>query len=277
MSSKYNFIDPENIINLYDSKFDEWLNSIDLAIIFDIGDYRRLKEIFPLIKSCKNKINIDHHESRNESFFSFEYIDLKAPATGYMVWEYLNKYNTSSLNDIKVANALYAAIITDTGSFRYSNTNPKTHQIASQLLSAGVIPNQIYQNVYENKTYGQIKLLSLVINKLKYECNKKVCYVVISKEYLEQCNANLSDTDGLSEFLRSIKGVEVSFVLTELKTDYYKMNLRSRGKYIINDIAEKFEGGGHPLASGAKIKTVDFDKVISKIVNELNNRILNGN
>ena len=277
MSSKYDFIDPDNIINLYNSKYDQWLQGIDLAIIFDIGSYLRLKEIAPLISDCQEKINFDHHISRDKDFFSFEYVNLKAPATGYMVWEYLDEYDTDILNDKKVANALYASIITDTGSFRYANTNSKTHTIASRLLSSGVVPNQIYQNIYENRTFGQIALLSLVINKLKYAVNHCVAYVLIMNEDLKQCDANVIDTDGLSEFLRSIEGVEISFVITQVEKNRYKINFRSRNKYIINDIAEKFNGGGHPLASGAKVSTTDPDKLVSEILHHLEKRVLHVN
>ena len=277
MSPKYDFIDPDNIINFYDSKYDQWLKSIDLAIIFDIGSYTRLKEIVPLISNCQEKISIDHHVSRDKDFFSFEYIDLEAPATGYMVWEYLDEYDSDVLTERKVANALYASIITDTGSFRYANTNPKTHEIASRLLESGVVPNQIYQDIYENRTFGQIALLSLVINKLKYATNHNIAYILISTKDLEQCNASLIDTEGLSEFLRSIEGVEISFVVTQIEDSRYKINFRSRNKYIINDIAEKFNGGGHPLASGAKVRTDDPEKLVSEVLHHLEERVLNGN
>ena len=194
-----------------------------------------------------------------------------------MVWEYLDEYDSDVLTERKVANALYASIITDTGSFRYANTNPKTHEIASRLLESGVVPNQIYQDIYENRTFGQIALLSLVINKLKYATNHNIAYILISTKDLEQCNASLIDTEGLSEFLRSIEGVEISFVVTQIEDSRYKINFRSRNKYIINDIAEKFNGGGHPLASGAKVRTDDPEKLVSEVLHHLEERVLNGN
>ena len=134
-----------------------------------------------------------------------------------------------------------------------------------------------YQDIYENRTFGQIALLSLVIRNLKYAANHNIAYILITAEDLKKCKANLIDIDGLSEFLRSIEGVEVSFVVTQIEDNRYKINFRSRSKYIVNDIAEKFSGGGHPLASGAKVKTENPEKLVSEILHHLEERILNGN
>ena len=277
MSPKYSFIDPDNIVEVYEKEHDSWLEVIDLAIIFDIGSYKRLREIYPLIDSCEDKISIDHHISKNSSFFSFELVDITAPATGSISWDFLNHINPDILIDINVANALYSAIITDTGSFRYSNTNPKTHIIASSLLESGVEPNEIYQNIYENRTKSQIALLSYVIDNIRYAVGNEVAYVTLFKKDFRKCDAGLSENDGMADFLRSIEGVEVSFVVTEIATDLYKINFRSRKKYIINDIAEKFNGGGHALASGATVRTSDVTKLESDIVFHLRERIENGN
>ena len=277
MSSKYRFIDPEDIIEVYSNSQDEWLGNIDLAIIFDIGSHKRLRDISPLIESCPDKISIDHHLSNNQNYFSMELIDDLSPATGIIVWDFLNYANSEILNDIKVSNALYASIITDTGSFRYSNTNPETHKIAASLLKNGVEPNEIYQNIYENRTKSQIALLSHVINNVKYAINNEVAYIVIFKTDFDNCNATLSENDGMADFLRSIEDVEVSFVITEIKDGIYKISFRSRKKYVINDIAGKFNGGGHALASGATVQTSNVQELTDEIIFHLKERIVNGN
>ncbi len=277
MSEKYRFIDPENVIQEYNSKYNDWLKNIDLAIVLDIGSHKRLREISNLTKNCKNKISIDHHISKDSSFFSFEVIDVNAPATGTIVWDFLSSLDMKPLGDIKISNALYAAIITDTGSFRYSNTNPKTHIIASSLLENGVEPNEIYQNIYENRTKSQIALLAHVINNVKYILNGEVAYAVLLKEDFEKCNATLFDNDGMSDFLRGIEGVEISFSITELKSNLYKISFRSRKKYIINDIAGKFGGGGHTLAAGATVEADNVKELTNNIIHHLEKRINNGN
>ena len=277
MHSKYKFIDPDNIVEVYDESCKKWLKCIDLAIIFDIGNHNRLRDISSLIEDCSNKINVDHHISRDSSFFSFELVDASAPATGSIVWDFLDYIKSEVLLDIKVANALYSSIITDTGSFRYSNTDSKTHIIASSLLKIGVDTNEIYQNIYENRTKSQIALLSHVIENVEYAINNEVAYVTLFEKDFSQCNATLSENDGMSDFLRSIEGVEISFVITEIDKNMFKVSFRSRKKYIINDIAEKFGGGGHALASGATVKTLDPDKLADDILFHLEKRIKNGN
>ena len=277
MSSKYRFIDPDDIIEVYSNSQDEWLSSIDLAVIFDIGSHKRLRDISPLIESCPDKISIDHHLSDNQNYFSMELIDELSPATGAIVWDFLNYANSEILNDIKVSNALYASIVTDTGSFRYSNTSPKTHRIAASLLKNGVEPNEIYQNIYENRTKSQIALLSHVINNVKYAVSNEVAYIVLFKTDFENYNASLSENDGMADFLRSIEDVEISFVITQIEDDIYKINFRSRKKYVINDIAGKFNGGGHALASGATVHTSNVNELTDEIIFHLKERIVNGN
>ena len=277
MSSKYSFIDPENIIEVYSEDCDNWLRNIDLAIIFDIGSHKRLKEISKLISNCSNKISIDHHLSSSQNYFSLELVDTQSPATGSIVWSFLDYIKSDVLKDIKVSNALYASIITDTGSFRYSNTSSETHNIAASLLDSGVQPNEIYQSIYENRTKSQIALLSHVIDNVKYAINNEVAYVTLFKSDFDKCNATLFENDGMADFLRSIEGVEVSFVITEVNKGLYKINFRSRKKYVINDIAEKFNGGGHALASGATVKTLDVEKLTNEIIFYLKERIENGN
>lgn len=277
MSSKYKFIDPEDIVQLYCSEHDSWLDKIDLAIIFDIGNYKRLAQIHSLIRDCKNKVSIDHHLSAKNSFFNHEIIDVDAPATGYIVWNFLNEVHPEALKDSIVVNALYSAIITDTGSFRYSNTNPETHLIAASLLERGVQPNEIYQNIYENRTKSQIRLLAHVIDKIEYHASGEIACVTLYESDFEACDSNLSENEGMADFVRSIEGVEISFVVTEIDEEKYKISFRSRKKYIINDIAEQFSGGGHALASGATVSTKNPEYLVSQIISLLKERIADVN
>ena len=143
----YKFLDPDTVIESYDESLHaDWIKKVDVAIIFDIGDYRRLNEIYLEIK--KNNIftvSIDHHPSEDD-FFDECFVDINMPATGYMVWEYLmfNQYKNMPLN---AAKGLYCALITDTGSFRYDSTTPECHEMAAHLLSLGITPSDTYANV----------------------------------------------------------------------------------------------------------------------------------
>ena len=217
-------------------------------------------------------INIDHHVPRDESYYTLSIVNIDAPSTTYMIWkyfEYLN-LNTVPLED-NIAIPLYTGLLNDTGSFRYSAVDSDTHNMASHLLTSNVTPNEIFQHVYENRTIGKINLLSKMIENLKFSENGKVGYAIIDKKIFNDSGASIEDTDGLADFIRSIKGVEVSFSITSL--DSTKISFRSRGEYTVNDIAQIFGGGGHYFAAGAEISESEIDQVVDKILSELHGKI----
>ena len=170
-------------------------------------------------------------------------------------------YNKFTKLPLNAANGLYCALITDTGSFRYNSTTPECHEMAAHLLNLGVKPYDIYANVYERREVPQIILLSLAINKIKFFEDGEFAMYTITQEMLKNANAKANDVEGFTDFVRSIKGVEVAFMILEQKYDY-RLNFRSRGKYIINDIAKNFGGGGHKLAAGATILNKDCEKAL---------------
>jgi len=271
LPSHYKFLDSDNVIEQYsDELHSDYFKKVDVAIIFDIGDCKRLESVYYKLKDMNSYIvSIDHHPSKND-FFDHCFVDLSMPATGYMVWDFL-MYNNYKDIPIKAAEGLYCALITDTGSFRYNSTTPECHEMASHLLSLGVKPYDVYSNVYERREIPQILLLSLAINKIKFYSDGEFAGYVIDQKLLEKANAKHNDVEGFTDFVRSIKGVEVAFMILEQRYDL-RINLRSRGKYIIRDIAEHFGGGGHKLAAGATIKNISIEKIESKIVDLLNRK-----
>ena len=270
---QYKVIDPEGVVETYSDK-DDLFNEVDLLILFDIGHYTRAKKISEIaVKNNISIINIDHHKNENLDIFKAFIIDIESPATGQIVWKYLKDKGLDDKWDIKILNALYAAVMTDTGSFRYNNTNVESHVMASELIAYGVKPYDIYVPIYEQRSLSQLKLLSYVISNLKFNLEGQVCSALITLEALKKLNATFEDIDGFTEFLRSIKNVEVSFLITEQLDGSYRINFRSKGKYIINDIANKFDGGGHKFAAGCKIKNLNIIEIEQKIVNLLELKI----
>ena len=261
----YNFLDPDNIVEQYSHDIhNDYFKDVDIVIALDIGDYRRMNEIKDeIVKNNIYSVSIDHHPE-DEDFFELSLVDVSAPATGYLVWKYLMFNNYKEL-PINVANALYCALITDTGSFKYNSTNPDCHIMAAHLLESGVKPYDIYDVVYERRELSQVTLLAFVINNLKFYFDGEFAGYIIRLSDLEKCNASHKDVEGFTDFVRSIKGVQVSFMILEQKYDI-RINFRSRGKYIINDIAQKFGGGGHKLAAGATIRNKTIDEIQEKII-----------
>ena len=272
MNDNYEFLDPDNIVESYDSeKHSDWILNSDLVLIFDIGDYKRLGEIYKISLNGDNfKISIDHHPS-NDDYFDLKIVDVNAAATGFLVWKYFKYLELSDL-DINSANALYASLISDTGSFRYNSTTSECHLMAKELLEIGVKPYYVFSNIYEQKKIKQIKLFSLILQNINYFNNNEFASVRITRKMLNDTKCTSDDVEGIADFIRSIKGVEVSFVLSELNDNTIKINFRSRGKYIINDIAQSLNGGGHQLAAGASIKNMDFLQIEEIILKQLNQK-----
>ena len=224
-SEKYNFMDKDLNIEVYNPiEHSNWIENCDCALIFDIGNHSRLGDISKVLSASTKvkKISIDHHPS-DSNFFDFNFLDITAPATGYLVWKYF-KFIELDL-DLKIAEPLYTALITDTGSFRYNSTNPDSHLMAKEILETGLKPYDIFSKVYEQRTMPQVKLMGSVIDSL--EIFEEFASIKISSKMMYDCRAKLEDVDGFTDFVRSIKGVEVSFMISELPDDRFRINFRS--------------------------------------------------
>ena len=277
MPEIYNCIDPDAIIETYSDEHNEWLNKVDVTILFDIGDYKRINEIYPQVKESKIVL-FDHHPLQEENPYSVIVLDLGSPATGYMVWKYLQYISADGFQlDIKSANALYAALITDTGSFKYGSTHADAHLMAAHLLDSGVKPYDIHRAIYEQRKLSQVRLMSYVIQALQFSDDKKIAWFVIDSEMLRLSGADLSDIDGFTEFVRTIKGVEVAFMIQQVAKGTHRINFRSSGNYVINDVAKVFGGGGHVFAAGASVVGVPTKEIETQILEQLIKKISNGN
>jgi phosphoesterase RecJ-like protein len=267
LPKEYQFLNLDNIIETYDSNLhDDWISQADLAIIFDVGDFNRLRQVGEKISANSIKaINFDHHPDLKDKRFSDNYIQITAAATGEMVYDFLKSVNVNLT--LAMANGIYTAVMTDTGSFCYSNTNQKCHQIAIECLDVGVNTSQIYQTVYENRTAGQVKLLAGIINNLNFSDNHELAWFSISQKMMKNANAINKDIDGFSDFVRSIQGVEVALMVFENTNGTCRINFRSKGKYIINTIAKSLGGGGHKFAAGA-MKNGDLEDVLNDVLTE---------
>ena len=232
----------------------------------DVGDYVRIRTLVDAIEEHGlNTMNIDHHPHTNNDLFTYNLVDLSAAATGCMVYDYLKVARDEPI----VKNSLegiYTAVMTDTGCFRYSNTDTKCHEIATRSLNAGIETHMIYQRIYENSTRSRIKLMGDFLSNLKYELDGSLAWFTITREMMDNANGQKSDVEGFSDMVRSISGVEVALMIFEQDTSSCRINFRSKGKYSVNDIAKTLGGGGHAFAAGALINGKLGD-VIEKTVN----------
>lgn len=251
---EYSFLNKDNIFETFNLKqHAAWIKSTDLVLIFDVGDYRRLRSLKPLIEeSGIDTINIDHHPYPDEVPFTMNIVNTSAAATGEMLFDYFTSLCDDPLS-LDICEGVYTAILTDTGSFRYSNTNARCHEIAIACIKAGINHTEIYQHVYETNSLPRVRLLGQVLTHLNLEEKGELAWFTIDETMMNFANAKKNDVDGFTDFVRTIRGVEVALMIYEQTPDTCRINFRSKGKYIVNEIANAFGGGGHQLAAGAVI------------------------
>ncbi|MDI6785767.1 MAG: bifunctional oligoribonuclease/PAP phosphatase NrnA [bacterium] len=222
----------------------------NVSIILDCNDFGRIGEVYNLIKYSKLIINIDHH--LGNGIGQLNLINSKASCVGEIIYQIAKSIPLKIDNTL--ATFIYTTIITDTGSFRFSNTSAFTHQIASDLLSCQVIPSKIHNLIYENNTPGLIKLFTQCLSTLNLSCNKKVVTVFLTKEMTEKTRVKHIETEMVTNLLLSIASVEIAIFLREIGDNMVRVNFRSKNKFDVNKLARFFNGGGHRQSSGCIIE-----------------------
>ena len=243
------FLDVGSEVQVFDpSAHAETVASADAVFILDISNWDRLGRCGPPVReSGALKICIDHHIS-NDKFAEINLIDEDASSTGELIYRLITGMGGEITPEI--AEPLYVSIVTDTGSFRFSNTNSLSHTIAAHLVEIGVNPRAIYRRIYENSSIGRIKLLGLALSELNMAADDKIAWVRITREMMEKTGTRPQDCEGFVDYLRLLKDVEVCLIFIEVDRDKTKISLRSRGLVDVNEIAGQFGGGGHQHAAG---------------------------
>ncbi len=264
----YKFLDPKNeLIKQYEKKYREKLLEADVFFLIDISNFERLGRISKIVKnSSAVKVVIDHHHS-NSGWGDVNIIDESASASGEIVYDLANRLGIKI--DNALANYLYVAIFTDTGSFRFSNTNKKAHFICGELIEKGINPREIYGNVYESYSWERMILFAKVLSTLKKTAEGKVSSIHITKEMMKSSNAKREDIEGFIEYITAIKDVEIAVLFLELPKNKVKVSLRSRSKYDINQVAEMFGGGGHKNASGITMQNYTLQEAEKLVLSRL--------
>jgi phosphoesterase RecJ-like protein len=250
------FLDPQNIIKALTLPADTprltQLPKLDGIFILDISEWDRLGRMRGLIQSNPApKICLDHHPAQ-EQLAEISIVDEEACNTGILVFELIAQLGITLTKS--VAEALYVALLTDTGSFRFSNTDVKAHQMAAQLIKAGVVSHEIYSKIYEQGSWNRVKLLGSALSSIQSCCQEKVAYLVISQELLNSYGVHPDEIEGFVEFPRMIEGVEVVILFFEREKEKIRISLRSKGKVDVQEIANSLGGGGHPYAAGIRLE-----------------------
>jgi phosphoesterase RecJ-like protein len=227
--------------------------NFDALIIVDCNSIERTG-----IKGLKaaSAAIIDHHVSTpnvtRRMFHSkqlIKFIDENAAAAGVLVYKVLHSLRVPI--DRNIATNLFTSIYSDTGGFRYSNTDAETLMLSSRLIEAGAKPWEITREIYENNPLNRLRLLNLALSTL--EKKGAIAWVTVLQKMFQKTNTSVQDIENFVEYPRSVKGVEVAVLFREDGKHSYKMSLRSKGNVNVEEIAKGFNGGGHANAAGCKL------------------------
>ena len=262
MLEKYNFLPNAELLTKPPAEPED----VDVAIALDTAIQNRLGTALPAIKSAKVWINIDHHPS-NPGYGDLVCIDPKAPATGQILFELIK--NEKLPIDSAIAENLYVAISTDTGSFQYSNTTARTFEIAAEMVGIGVDVGRMSQRTYENYPRRRVELLRELLGTMRFDASDRVASFSLSLATAKNLGVLPEDNEGLIDHLRAIRGVIVAVFFEELPDGKVRVSMRSKSEKVnVCAICEKFGGGGHVLAAGARVRGT-LAEVEKKILEEV--------
>jgi phosphoesterase RecJ-like protein len=235
-------------------------DTYDLALVLDCGDLVRIGETSAEVDKIPMLINIDHHVS-NTGFGHFQLIDTNACATAEIVYRLIDALEIPF--DKAIATSIYTGILTDTGSFRFSNTNRAAFAISKAMTDAGVEPHNVAQRVFGTYSLGRIKLLNMALNSIEISDNGKLSMMTVTRSMLNTTGTNTEDLDGMINYARRIEDVKVAALINEIKNgagkftnmNRYHVSLRSDSSVDVAKIAGKFGGGGHSSAAGFQIES----------------------
>jgi bifunctional oligoribonuclease and PAP phosphatase NrnA len=220
-------------------------DGFDLVITLDCPDPARLGGLLEGARAPGVRVlNIDHHGD-NRRYGDVNWVDTRAAATGEMVYDLLQAAAFPLTADVAVN--LYTAIVTDTGSFRYSNTTPKTLRVAAHLIEAGVDPAHVATSVYETRHLGGLRLLGQVLQGIETDLDGSVAWLVLERAQAE--SPDLPEAEEFVNYPRSLRTAKVAVLFRELP-DAVKVSLRAKGEVNVARLAASLGGGGHPNAAG---------------------------
>lgn len=261
----YLFLDPQGTrIQEYEELHARAVLDADAIFLLDLSSKDRLGDMAGVVAGNRLvRIFIDHHPGQGPPG-DLVWIDDGACATGELVFSLLKQEGHQI--PPAVAEALYVALLTDTGCFRYANVTAGTHRVVAELLETGIDHHEIYRRVYESNSWNQSMLFAATTSGLQQAYGGKVAYMKITQEMFEQTGTQEKDTEGLAEFPRSIGEVQIAILFIEQSPRRTRVRFRSRSDIAVDGLAREIGGGGHRNAAAAVVKGEDLDGAIDKVL-----------
>jgi len=234
-------------------------------VFLDCGNIDRMPVDF-LQADGLHILNIDHHHD-NTRFGTVNLVCSVASSTAEMVWRLAKELDVVITPEI--ADALYVGLVTDTGRFMYENTSPAAHQMAAELIEAGVEPHKIYRQLYEDLPFRRLQLLQRALSSIERHDDGAITIAHLTKDDYEQTGALETDSEGVVDHMRAVEGTRVAVLVRELLSDdrdgMRKVSLRATdGTVDVSRVAREFGGGGHPQAAGFST-AVPYPELVSQL------------
>jgi bifunctional oligoribonuclease and PAP phosphatase NrnA len=259
------FLDPQGTISQFvPERHARVIANTEVVVVLDANQSERLQSLHPYVMQSKAmKLCIDHHLER-QPFADLYVIDEEAAATGEILYNLLLHCDPESVTK-EIATALYAAIMTDTGSFRFPKTDAVLHRVVAGLIERGADPMQIYHEIYEQGSAKRLQLLGGVLSTLQLAHEGRVASVFVTRAMFDKTETTEEDTENFVTYMLSIAGVQIGLMFTEL-AEGVKISFRSRGEIAVNILAQEFGGNGHKNAAGARTTTRELEGVLQEVV-----------
>jgi phosphoesterase RecJ-like protein len=240
----------------------------DTAVVLDCGTLDRIGAAVDFVRGLPQVINIDHHVT-NTNFGQYRLVDSTACSSAEIVYRLLKKMAITI--DAAIATSIYTGILTDTGSFRFANTNSAAYTICSEMVQAGVDPYTVAQHVYGTYSLGRIKLLNMALDSIEISTNGKLSLMTLTQDMFRETDTNPEDVDGMINYAKRIEDVKVAALIMENENGAvqkrYHVSLRSDGTVDVAEIAASFGGGGHFSAAGFGVES--SLKALKKTINSI--------
>jgi phosphoesterase RecJ-like protein len=268
-STPYNleFLDDGKVIEKFDrNSGNNMFSDFDVFILLDLNRANRISKMEEGLRFFKGlRVCIDHHQDIEE-IFDCIIGGTEFSATAEIIYDFIKKTRIVEI-DYTIALQLYAGIMTDTGSFRFDRTTPHLHEIAAELISAGVDPTEVYDRIYNQFKFGRVKLLGEALSTVELDATRQIAYMTVTRECLDKNNSTEEDIDGFVNYCLTIRNVKIGILFYEMD-DGVKVSFRSKGDVPVNKLAGLFDGGGHTNAAGARLTGVTIAGIKDKIITE---------
>ncbi|WP_171737811.1 DHH family phosphoesterase [Spirosoma taeanense] len=253
------------------------IEEADVIFCLDFSSMDRIRDLAPMVRQSRaRKVLIDHH-LEPESFADIAFWDPSAAATAELVFRLIVQLGDKGLIDVSIAECLYSGLMTDTGSFRHSNTTGNVHRMAAELLDLHIDVSSIHRRIFDNVSLDKFRLLGYVLNeKLKVLPEYKFAYITLTDSELKQYRSKTGDTEGMVNYALAVEGVVMAAILID-RNEEIRISFRSVGDFSVRELASRhFGGGGHRNAAGgrSRVSLAETEQKLLMVLPEYQQQLL---